>query len=274
MNVLRVENLVKSFNGETVLDDISFTVDKGEITTVLGPSGVGKTTLVRLLNTTLKPASGRILIEGKDPSNLSGKRLAEIRKKIGTIYQQFNLVPRVKVVHNVLAGRLGSWSTLKTFLSFIRPVEIELAHRALEEVGMEDKIFHRTDELSGGEKQRVGIARLLVQDPDIILADEPISNVDPAIAHDIMDLLVDVAEKRKKTLVTVIHQVDFALEYFPRIIGLKDGKIFFDEDPENISGGMLSQLYKGERAVKVVDERKKSIIPSAYFRGLTPPRRG
>lgn len=241
-----LEGVRKIFGRRQVaLDGISFKVDRAERVALIGPSGAGKTTLFRLLNCTLRPNSGRIRINGEDVETLRGKRLRRARRRIGTVYQQHNLVPRLKVIHNVLAGQLGQWSTLRALFSLAKPLDIDLARRALEQVSIPDKIFERTDELSGGQQQRVAIARVLVQDPDVILADEPVSSVDPTLASTIVRLLVDISRDTRKTLLVSLHSVDLALAYFPRIIGIKDGVAVFDLPPDKISESMLEDLYAG-----------------------------
>jgi phosphonate transport system ATP-binding protein len=177
--------------------------------------------------------------------NLHGRRLREARRKIGTVYQQHNLVPRLKVIHNVLGGRLGQWSTVRSLLSLARPVDVESAYQALKRVGIEEKIFSRTDELSGGQQQRVAVARVLLQDPEIILSDEPVSSVDPSLASAIVKLLIEISENMRKTLLVNLHSVDLALEFFPRIVGMRNGTTLFDLSPDQITNELLEDLYSG-----------------------------
>jgi phosphonate transport system ATP-binding protein len=193
----------------------------------------------------LRPTSGKIWINGEDVETLHGKQLRQARRKIGTVYQQHNLIPRLKVIHNVLAGQLGRWSTLRSLASLAKPHDGELAHKALDQVGIPEKLFDRTDELSGGQQQRVAIARVLVQDPEVVLADEPVSSVDPTLASTIVRLLIDISRDTGKTLVVSLHSVDLALAYFPRVIGIRNGTIAFDLSPEKISDAMLEELYAG-----------------------------
>jgi phosphonate transport system ATP-binding protein len=230
---------------QVALDGISLVVNKGERVALIGPSGAGKTTLFRLLNCTLRPSSGTIRINGEDVEALHGKRLRHARRLIGTVYQQHNLVTRLKVLHNVLSGRLGRWSTFRSLLSLLKPSDTEVAFNALSQVGIADKMFERTDELSGGQQQRVAIARVLVQDPEVILADEPVSSVDPTLASTIVRLLVDISRDTRKTLLVSLHSVDLALAYFPRVIGIKNGVAAFDLPPDKISDSMLEDLYAG-----------------------------
>ena len=191
----RLERVRKVFGREQVaLEGFDLEVGRGERVALIGPSGAGKTTLFRMLNCTLRPTSGRLRIGGEEAAELYGRRLRQMRRRIGTIYQQHNLVPRLRVVHNVLSGGLGDWSLLGSLASLVRPFRLETAHRALADVGIGEKLFSRTDELSGGQQQRVAIARVLVQDPDVILADEPVSSVDPSLAEAIIKLLIAISE--------------------------------------------------------------------------------
>jgi len=242
----RLEAVRKVFGRRQIaLDGIDLGIQKGERVALIGPSGAGKTTLFRLLNCTLRPTSGKIWINGEDVETLHGKQLRQARRRIGTVYQQHNLIPRLKVIHNVLAGQLGRWSTLRSLASLAKPHDGELAHKALDQVGIPEKLFDRTDELSGGQQQRVAIARVLVQDPDVVLADEPVSSVDPTLASTIVRLLIDISRDTGKTLVVSLHSVDLALAYFPRVIGIRNGTTAFDLSPENVSEAMLEELYAG-----------------------------
>jgi len=242
----RLERVRKLFGRRQVaLDGVDLEIRKGERVTLIGPSGAGKTTLFRLLNCTLRPTSGNIWINGDEVATLHGKQLRQARRKIGTVYQQHNLIPRLKVIHNVLAGQLGRWSTLGSLASLIKPHDAELAHKALDQVGIPEKLFDRTDELSGGQQQRVAIARVLVQDPEVVLADEPVSSVDPPLASTIVRLLIDISRDTGKTLVVSLHSVDLAMAYFPRVIGIRNGTTAFDLSPDKISEDMLEELYAG-----------------------------
>jgi len=230
-------------NGCTALQAIDLRVEAGERVALIGPSGAGKTTLFRLLNCTLRPSSGMLTISGVESARLYGRRLRYTRCRIGTIYQQHNLVPRLRVMHNVLAGHLGRWSTLRSLLSLLRPLELGTAVLALRQVGLADKIFQRTDHLSGGEQQRVAIARTLVQDPEVILADEPVASLDPALSDSIVRLLLDLATQSHKTLLVSLHSVHLALEYFPRIIALQQGRLVYDGTPQALSQTALQELF-------------------------------
>ena len=265
MDQYRLEKVSKIFDRRLVaVDGIDLGVQRGERVALIGPSGAGKTTLFRMLNCTLRPTAGRLWINGDEVVTLHGKRLREARRKIGTIYQQHNLIPRLKVVHNVLAGNLGQWSTVRSLISLVRPADLELAYRALRQVGIEEKIFIRTDELSGGQKQRVAIARVLIQNPEAILADEPVSSVDPSLATVIVKLLLEISQKTRKTLLVNLHSVDLALAYFPRVIGINSGKALFDLPPDKVSDDLLEELYSGHlpdsQENGLIDEESKSLV--------------
>jgi len=242
-------------DGTVAVDRISLTVGTGEQIAVIGPSGAGKTTLFRLLNLTLRPTSGSLRIAGVDAGGLSDQALRRERQRIGTIYQQQNLVGRLRVVHNVLAGNLGRWSTARALASLWRPRDPALAWRALAKVGIPEKLYARTDELSGGQQQRVAVARVLVQDPAVILADEPVSSVDPSLAVLIVGLLRDLAHESRKTLLMNLHSVHLALSHFPRIVGVRDGRIHFDRAVDQVTEELLRGLYAGHRDDELQMER-------------------
>ena len=256
-------------DGTVAVDGISLTVSPGEQVAVIGPSGAGKTTLFRILNLTLRPTSGSLSLRGVDVAGLSDEALRRQRRRIGTIYQQHNLVGRLRVVHNVLAGNLGEWSTAKAIVSLFRPREAEAARHALSRVGIPEKLYARTDELSGGQQQRVAVARVLIQNPDIILADEPVSSVDPSLAVSIVTLLRDLAHESRKTLLINLHSVHLALGHFPRIVGIRDGRIHFDLSPDKVSEELLHGLYAGHRDNELQLERLHDGT-SAFGRACRP----
>ncbi len=260
--MFELENVRKVFDDGTVaVDGISLAIGQGEHVAFIGPSGAGKTTLFRLLNLTLRPTSGILRLDGMDVTSMSEADLRQARRRIGTIYQQHNLVGRLRVVHNVLAGNLGRWSPLEAVASLVRPREVEGARRALSQVGIPEKLYARTDSLSGGQQQRVAIARVLVQDPDVILADEPVSSVDPSLAAAIVMLLRDLSAESRKTLVMNLHSVELALAHFPRVVGIQDGRILFDLAPDKISADLLAMLYTGQEDEDGQRDRFDEILP-------------
>jgi len=243
--VYELAEVRKAFDGVVALDGVSLAIERGEHVAFIGPSGAGKTTLFRILNLTLAPTSGTLRFDGADVAALTPGELRRARRRIGSIYQQHNLVGRLRVVHNVLAGNLGRWSLATALASLVRPRELETAARALAQVGIPDKLYARTDELSGGQQQRVAIARVLVQDPDVVLADEPVSSVDPALAAALVALLRDLARATGKTLLVNLHSVDLALTGFPRVVGIRQGRILFDLAPDKVTPELLELLYAG-----------------------------
>lgn len=241
-----LEGVSKTFDGrEVALADVTLKVGQGERVAFIGPSGAGKTTLFRILNLTLRPTGGDLRVDGADVAGLDGAGLRALRRRIGTVYQQHNLVSRLRVVHNVLAGHLGRWSTARALLSLAAPQEVGSAAAALRRVGIAEKLYARTDTLSGGQQQRVAIARVLVQDPDVILGDEPVSSVDPSLAASLVGLLCDLSASTGKTLLMNLHSVDLALAFFRRVVGVRQGQVAFDLPPERVAPELLEVLYAG-----------------------------
>ena len=236
-----LEGVGKTYPGNVAIAPVSLEIQAGERVAILGPSGSGKTTLLHLMAGVIKPDQGNIFINGQPlPSIRPGRELASL---VGVVHQQFDLVPHLSVVHNVLAGRLSQWSTLRSLFSLASPRERHLALEALGKLGIADKMYERTSRLSGGEQQRVAMARLLVQTPKAILADEPVASLDPARAQDLMRLLTDIVQESGKTLVASLHSVRIARTYFSRAIGLRDGELQFDLPIGELTDGMLHDLY-------------------------------
>jgi phosphonate transport system ATP-binding protein len=251
----RLEQVCKVFpDGTVAVRDVTLGIQAGERVAVIGPSGAGKTTLFRMLNASLRQSAGQLWFDATNLEGLSGRRLRLLRRRIGTVYQQHNLVPQLRVIHNVLAGCLGRWSLAKALVSLVSPQNRALAQEALEQVGIPEKLYTRTAHLSGGQQQRVAIARVLVQDPDVILADEPVSSVDPSLGRTIIELLVQLAESRQKTLVANLHAVSFALDCFPRVIGFRQGQVAFDLPAAAVSDKVLTDLYAGTETSPMVPE--------------------
>ncbi|HUP27709.1 MAG TPA: phosphonate ABC transporter ATP-binding protein [Chloroflexia bacterium] len=242
--VFSLKGLGKSFGSFQALDNINLEIKSGEQVALVGPSGAGKSTLIRLLNGTLLPSAGEITVLGHDLPRLRPRARRLVQRRIGTIYQQFYLTESLRVVHNVNAGHLGRWPLWKSAISLVRPFNTERAAQALEQVGIPEKLYDRTGQLSGGQQQRVALARVLVQNPDVILADEPVSSLDPERSREIMDLLRDLSRSGGKTLVSSIHAVQFAASHFERVVGLRQGRIVFDCDAGEVTPSMIEALYR------------------------------
>lgn len=251
--IYSLKNVSKNFstrNGVVqALHGVTFNVENGERVALLGPSGAGKTTLFRLLNATLRPTSGVLSFDGRDLAMIGSRDLRSIRRRIGTIYQQHHLVPSLSALDNTLCGRLGSWSFISSLRNFVwpSPDETKKAIETLKLVGLGDKQGSRADELSGGQQQRLTIARVLMQDPDVILADEPFGSLDPALTEAVASLLMDLVATRSRTLVATMHDVELALRLFPRIIGIRHGCLLFDRPALTVDREAISELYGGEQ---------------------------
>lgn len=249
--MLRVENLTKVFpNGTEALKNVSFTVREGEFLAVIGLSGSGKSTLLRCINRLIDPTEGRIVWDDRDVTAAQGADLRQIRRQIGMIFQQFNLVKRSTVMTNVLSGRLGYahpfWSVVGRFSAEDR----QRAIAALDRVGIADKAKTRADQLSGGQQQRVGIARALMQEPRLMLADEPVASLDPVLAHSILQYLELLNRQDDITVLCSLHFLDLVHRYATRVIGLKDGELVFDGLPDELTAKRFKEVY-GEEAQMV-----------------------
>lgn len=248
-----LRNVTKRFGGAAVLADINLRIDRGEHVALVGPSGAGKTTLIGLLNGSLHPTHGEVFTFGQNLTRMSRAARRQVQREIGTIHQQFHLVNNLRVIHNINAGHLGRWSFARALVSLFWPLEVELARRALEQVGIPEKLYEMTAHLSGGQQQRVALARALVQDPQVILADEPIASLDPERGRELMDLMRHLSRKTNKTLVTSIHAVEFARSHFQRLIGLREGRIAFDCAADEVSPAMMNALYRIDRSAAAGD---------------------
>ncbi|MEB3295840.1 MAG: ATP-binding cassette domain-containing protein, partial [Synechococcales bacterium] len=210
----------------------------------VGSSGAGKSTLLQLLNTTLTPTQGEMMLLGLNVRQVRSQSRHHLQRQVGMIYQQFHLVESLKVIHNVNAGHLGRWSLWKALVSLLFPLEVATARQALVQVGIPEKLFARTDTLSGGQQQRVAIARVLVQDPVVILADEPIASLDPTLSQEVMELLCQLCDEKGRTLVVSLHDVQLARRYCDRMIGLRQGQILFDVPSDRVTDAMMTHLYQ------------------------------
>jgi len=251
MNAIEIKNVSFTYdNKHDVLDGISLDIGEREIIALVGPSGVGKSTLLKCINRLIKPTAGDIKVFGESIMTADRTKLRNIRTKIGVVFQQFNLFDRQKVIDNVLLGRLGYINTLRGLLFFPSLVysesDYEMARNVLTEVGLGEYAEKRVFNLSGGQKQRVAIARALVQQPKIILADEPVSSLDPYLAKEILSLLVFVARKRKLTIVTSLHSLEIARSYSSRFVGMSKGKIVFEGTFKDLNQKMIDKIYDKE----------------------------
>jgi phosphonate transport system ATP-binding protein len=249
--MLRIKNLFKEYNGGVqALTDVSFEVPKGQFLAVIGLSGSGKSTLLRCINRLVEPTKGQILWNDLDITAASEEDLRRIRRKIGMVFQHFNLVSRSSVLTNVLAGRLGYLNPALSIVNRFPKEDIELAMKQLERVGIAEKASQRADELSGGQQQRVGIARALMQDPEMILADEPVASLDPVLAHSIMQYLELINDEDGVTVLCSLHFLDLVHRYADRVIALNEGRLVFDGPPEEIDDRRFKEIY-GKEAERV-----------------------
>ena len=257
--IYRLEGVTKIYPTQAgpvrSLMGVTFDVAPSERLAILGASGAGKTSLFRLLNGTLRPSAGRLRFDGRDVSDMAGAELRRMRRRIGTIFQKPCLVPSLSAFEHALSGRLGHWSAFQTLRSLVAPSREDRARAtsALEAVGLANKRDARADELSGGQQQRLSIARVLAQEPDVILADEPFASLDPSLTESIAQLLLGLAEQGRRTLVTTLHDVELALRFFPRIIGLKDGGVAFDLPASRVDRAVLDALYANGEAAPAPD---------------------
>lgn len=235
--------------GQRALRAVSISAARGERLAIIGPSGAGKTSLLRILATSIRPTEGRVSVLGRNPWQLTGSELKRLRSRIGFIHQAPPIPPRQRAITAVIAGRLGQWPWWKSALSLIYPADIAGPRDQLARLDLADRLFDRCDRLSGGQLQRVGVARVLYQRPDLLLADEPISAMDPALADLTVSQLHSEAESRGVTLVASLHAVDVALRWFPRVIGLRSGEVQFDLPPQQVSEAVLRDLYASESGV-------------------------
>jgi len=249
--MLSIKHLTKVYDdGTRALDDVSFDVPEGQFLVIIGLSGSGKSTLLRCINRLIEPTEGQVLWNETDIAALPQDELRLTRRKMGMIFQHFNLVKRSKVLTNVLAGRLGYTNPVWSIANRFSKEDVQLALINLDRVGIADQAYKRADELSGGQQQRVGIARALMQNPELMLVDEPVSALDPATSHSIMRYLEELNKKDKMTIVCSLHFLSLARAYADRIIALKDGMIVFDGPPEEIDDNRFREIY-GEEAEQV-----------------------
>ncbi|MBC7464590.1 MAG: phosphonate ABC transporter ATP-binding protein [Bdellovibrio sp.] len=250
--VLRIKNLHKTYpNGVHALKGVSFDVKKGEFLVIIGLSGSGKSTLLRCINRLHDPTSGEILFQGEDSAKLkTPNQIRTLRNRIGMIFQHFNLIPRHTVLGNVLVGKLGHTSTIRSLLGLFSDQDKADSLRYLKLVGIADKTHIRADQLSGGQQQRVAIARALTQNPEVLLADEPVASLDPATCHVVMDYLRKVNQELGITVICNLHFLSLVRQYATRVIALKGGEVVYEGDPNNIDEAWFEKIY-GEGAKEV-----------------------
>ncbi|MEB2651033.1 phosphonate ABC transporter ATP-binding protein [Pseudomonas siliginis] len=247
MTLRLTQGSLRHANGVDALRNIDVQIGAGEQVAIIGPSGAGKSSLLNLLATALKPSSGDIEVLGERAWHLSAHQRQRLRARIGLVHQAPPIPPRQRVITAVLAGKLGQWSLGKSLLNLLHPLDVAGARAALARLDLGDKLFAHCQQLSGGQLQRVGIARVLYQAPEILLADEPVSAMDPVLAGHTLSILSRHAREHNVTLVASLHAVDLALAHFPRIIGLRDGQILFDCPSAEVSRDKLDALYANEQ---------------------------
>lgn len=243
---LQIRDLSKAYvHGQPVLRGITLDVAPRGVTAIIGPSGTGKSTLIRCINRLVEPTSGSVVFEGRDLTRLAGAELRQARAHIGMVFQEYNLVERLTVMENVLSGRLGYVSAWKAWLRRFPAEDIERAYALLDEVGLSGFAQQRADSLSGGQRQRVGIARAIMQQPRLLLADEPTSSLDPKTSVEIMALIRDVAAQRAIPVLVNMHDVELARRFADRIVGLSGGEVVFDDAPAALTDEHLLRIYGG-----------------------------
>ena len=261
--LLAIESLTKVYPGGTrALDGVSFTVCRPEVIAVIGSSGAGKSTLIRCINRLVEPTSGKVFLGTTDIVRLGAKELRQARRRIGMIFQEFNLVDRLTVMENILSGRLGSVSFLAAFTRRYPPADVANAYAMLDRVGLAGLHDSRADALSGGQRQRVGIGRALMQNPDLLLVDEPTASLDPKTARQIMRLIRALAEERATPALVNIHDVALAQGFADRIIGLKAGKVAFDGPAADLTPVVLTDIYGAENWSQSIRRENEEETPA------------
>jgi phosphonate transport system ATP-binding protein len=248
VEILKVTGLHASYSssGPEILKGIDFAVEDDDFFAIIGPSGAGKSTLIRCINRLVEPSKGTILFDGREVTGLPRRELRRLRRDIGVIFQEFNLIDRMSVMDNVLSGRLGYIGNFRTLFRAFPREDIDQGLRLLDRVGLIDHVDKRADELSGGQRQRVGIARALMQNPKMLLLDEPTSALDPKISREIMGLVKQMATELNVPCLCNIHDVQLATEFCNKIIGLQDGYMMFNGPTEEMDEAKLNEIYAME----------------------------
>jgi phosphonate transport system ATP-binding protein len=245
--MLAISGLTKTYDtGTAALRNVSITIDEPQVVAIIGPSGAGKSTLIRCINRLVEPTSGSVELNGEVLTSLSNKQLRRARRHIGMIFQEYNLVERLTVMENVLSGRLGYVSFWRAYRRNYPPADVSAAFQLLERVGLEGYHDTRADSLSGGQRQRVGIARALIQKPELLLVDEPTASLDPKTGRQVMRILVELAHEQNTPTLINIHDVQLAKTFANRVIGMRDGEIVFDGKPKQLTEKVLTSIYGEE----------------------------
>jgi len=245
--MLRLEQLVKQYRtGDRALAGVDLEVPAGQVMALIGPSGAGKSTLIRCVNRLVEPSSGRVILKDEDLTRLGAGRLRRARRRIGMIFQEYALVERLTVMENVLSGRLGYVNFWQSYFRRFPGATVEMAFHLLERVGLEAFYDQRADELSGGQRQRVGIARALIQDPDLLLVDEPTASLDPKTSRQIMRLICELCGERSLAAIINIHDVALAQMFVQRVVGLRAGEVVYDGPPDGLDSETLTRIYGEE----------------------------
>ena len=244
--VLEVKNLRAAYGERQILKGVSFSLQADDFFAIIGPSGAGKSTLIRCVNRLVEPSGGEVIFNGRDIAKVPMHELREVRRNIGMIFQEFNLIERLSVIDNVLTGRLGHTGTLRSLFRAYTKADIEQALKLLDRVGLSEHIDKRADRLSGGQRQRVGIARALIQNPKLLLVDEPTSSLDPKIAREVMGLIREMAREFHIPVLCNIHDVDLACDFCSHVIGLQDGIKKFEGTPAELDKAALQDIYAME----------------------------
>lgn len=260
MPILEFQHVSKVYNNTTkALDDLSFSVKEGEFLSIIGPSGAGKSTILRRINRLVDATDGKIIYDGKDIMHINKRQLRNVRTKTGMVFQHYNLVDRLSVMENVLHGRLGQKSTFSGMVGHYSESEKEQAFAILEELGLAEQAYKRCDALSGGQKQRVGIARAIMQQPKLILCDEPIASLDPKASKTIMDHLAQINQSMQITCIVNLHQVDVAMKYSQRIHGIAAGKLVFDGTPSELTQEKIHEIYQSNAKDLMLDMQGETV---------------
>jgi phosphonate transport system ATP-binding protein len=271
--MLVIENLTKRYaTGDLALENVTLTVPAGQVVGLIGPSGAGKSSLIRCVNRLVEPSQGTIRLGDLDLSRLSRRALGQARRRMGMIFQEYALVDRLSVMENVLSGRLGYVGFWRSFFRRFPQADIDRAFAVLDRVGLTEHIDKRADALSGGQRQRVGIARALVQEPDLLLVDEPTASLDPKTSRQIMRLIVELCAERNLAAIVNIHDVALAQMFVQRIVGLRRGKVVFDGPPDGLTPEVLTEIYGAEdwtatiRKAEEEDEQAAAVAPAVLAR--------